>query len=304
MNLVSNKSKKIFLCSTTKIHETMKVDIILSPEFYWVRIFDIPVKNINHAKAIIPTLFEDLLLKIEDLSYKVIKLQENKYLCFAYVNQKIYESIKQSGINLSLVNNIYFAQNECKEYEQFTAEDKSFLYTKDGILVKVPNEILSQKLDINEYIQNITLSSNRVDIKLYNNFLNTKQISLILLICLIISFVNFSKYFSYSNEITIQDNKIKELKELNNLPTSNIQLDSIINLNKKIAQKEIKKREALFYILSNNNFEIKSIELQNEILNINFLNVDKEKIQEFISKKYKIISSDVQNIILNIKVQL
>lgn len=304
MNLVSSKSKKIFLSSTTKIHETTKVDIILSPEFYWVRIFDIPVKSINHARAILPTLFEDLLLKVDDLSYQVIKLQENKYLCFAYINQKIYESIKQSGINLSLVNNIYFAQNECKGYEQFTAENKSFLYTKDGVLVKVPNEILTQKLDINEYIQNINLSSNKIDIRLYNNFLNTKQISLILFICLIISFVNFLKYFSFSNEITIQDNKIKELKELNNLPTSNIQIDSIINLNKKIAQKEIKKREALFYILSNNNFEIKSIELQNEILSINFLNVDKEKIQEFISKKYKIISSDVENIILNIKVQL
>ena len=105
MNIVSNnKSRKIFLSSNTKIYETSKVDIILSPEFYWVRIFEIPVKNTTQAKAVLPTLFEDLLLKVTDLSYQVIKLEENKYLCFAYINKKIFEAIKNSGINLSLVN--------------------------------------------------------------------------------------------------------------------------------------------------------------------------------------------------------
>ena len=158
MNIVSNnKNRKIFLSSNTKIYETSKVDIILSPEFYWVRIFEIPVKNTTQAKAVLPTLFEDLLLKVTDLSYQVIKLEENKYLCFAYINKKIFEAIKNSGINLSLVNGVYFAQNECKEFRQFCVEDKSFLYTNDEILVKVPNEVLSQKVEIDEFLQNINL---------------------------------------------------------------------------------------------------------------------------------------------------
>lgn len=305
MNIVSNnKNRKIFLSSNTKIYETSKVDIILSPEFYWVRIFEIPVKNTTQAKAVLPTLFEDLLLKVTDLSYQVIKLEENKYLCFAYINKKIFEAIKNSGINLSLVNGVYFAQNECKEFRQFCVEDKSFLYTNDEILVKVPNEVLSQKVEINEFLQNINLSSNKVDIKLYNNFLNQKQIYILMVVCLVVSFVNFSKYFSYSNEISKENEKIEEIKKANNLPSSMIQVDSIVNSNKKIAQNEIKKREALEYILSNGNFEIKSLELQNDELSINFLNVDKQKIEEFISLKYKIISSNSQNLILNIKVKI
>ena len=75
MNIVSNnKSTKIFLSSNTKIYETSKVDIILSPEFYWVRIFEIPVKNTIQAKAVLPTLFEDLLLKSanEALEYGIV----------------------------------------------------------------------------------------------------------------------------------------------------------------------------------------------------------------------------------------
>lgn len=305
MNIVSNnKSKKIFLSSNTKIYETSKVDIILSPEFYWVRIFEIPVKNISQAKAVLPTLFEDLLLKVGDLSYQVIKLEDNKYLCFAYINKKIFEAIKQSGVNLSLVNGIYFAQNECKEFKEFCVEDKSFLYTNDEILVKVPNEVLSQKIELNEFLQNINLSSNKVDIKLYNNFLNQKQIYILMFICGIIFVINFLKYFSYSNEISKENEKIEEIKKSNNLPSSMIQIDSIINSNKKIAQNEIKKREILEYVLSNPNFEIKSLELQNDELTINFLNVDKQKIESFLSSKYKIISSNTQNLILTIKVKI
>lgn len=304
MNLVSSKSKKIFLCSDTKINETSKVDIILSPEFYWVRIFDIPVKNISQARAVVPTLFEDLLHDITDLSYQVIKLETNKYLCFAYINQKIYEAIKQSGINLSLVNSIYFAQHECKNFKQFYVDDKSFLYTQDEILVKIPKELLSEKIDLKNYIDNINLSANRVDIKLYSNFLTSKQINMILAFCLIFIVINFSKYFIYSNEISNLDKKMQDIKISNNLPNSMIQIDSIISSNKKIAQKEINKREAIYYILSNNDFEIKNIELQNDILNIDFLNVNGKKLEEYISKKYKIISTNSSNLISNIKVQL
>lgn len=303
MSLVSSKSKKVFLCSNIKINETSKVDIILSPEFYWVRLFDIPVKNITQAKAVLPTLFEDILVETDELSYQVIKSADNKYLCFAYINKKIFEAVKNSGINLSLVNAIYFAQNECKEYKQFSIENNSFLYTNDDILVKIPNEFLTQKLDLNDVIKNINLSSNKIDIKFYNNFLSSKQIYIVLIICSIISIINFSKYFSYGNEISKLEQKEEQIKISNNLPSSIIQIDSIIKANKKIAQKEINKREILFYILANN-VVIKDISLQGDVIDINFLNVDKKKIEEYILKRYKIISSTTNNLILNIKVQL
>lgn len=303
MSLVSSKSKKVFLCSNMKINETSKIDIILSPEFYWVRLFDIPVKNTTQAKAVLPTLFEDILVETDELSYQVIKSVDNKYLCFAYINKKIFEAVKNSGINLSLVNAIYFAQNECKEYKQFSIENNSFLYTNDDILVKIPNEFLTQKLDLNDVIKNINLSSNKIDIKFYNNFLSSKQIFIVLIICSIISIINFSKYFSYGNEISKLEQKEEQIKISNNLPSSIIQIDSIIKANKKIAQKEINKREILFYILANN-IDIKDISLQGDVIDINFLNVDKKKIEEYISKRYKIISSTTNNLILNIKVQL
>ncbi len=304
MNLVLNKNNKIFLCSNTKIETLIKVDIILSPEFYWVRIFDIPVKNISQARDVLPTLFEDVVNSVNELSYQVQKLEENKYLCFAYCNKKIYEAIKDSGINLSFVNSVYFAQNECKDFKQFMVDDKSFLYTEDGILVKVPNDLLLEKLDLNEYINSINLSSNKVDIKLYNNILSTKQIYFIISVCFLVSFVNFIKIYDYKSESSIIENKINQEKEQSNLPSSILQVDAIINKYKTISNVEIQKREALDYILKNNNFEINSLTLEKDILILNIKNSNKKRDEDYINKKYKIISSQINNGNLDIRIKI
>lgn len=294
----------IFLCSNTKIEVSHKVDIILSPEFYWVRIFNIPVKNITQARHVFPTLFEDILDNVSDLSYQAIKLDENKYLCFAYINKKIYEAIKNSGINLSLVNSVYFAQNECKEFRQFMVEDKSFLYTDDDILVKVPNGILNENINLNENLHHINLSNNKVDIKLYNNFLSSKQIYLILAVSLLFSIINFTKIYDYKNSISLLDEKIELEKQKSNLPSSMIQVDSIISKYKNIADQEIRKREIISYLLENSSFKLDNISLEKDILTLVYQNSDKTKVEEYINKRYKIISSKVENLDLYIRIKI
>lgn len=304
MSLVSNNSNKIFLCSNTKVEIKGKVDIILSPEFYWVRIFDIPVKNISQAKYVLPTLFEDILENINDLSYQVLKLEDDKYLCFAYENKRIFEEIKKSGISLSSVNSIYFAQNECKSYPQFIVNDKSFLYTDDGILVKVPNALLSSPVNLDDKYDELNLSSNKVDIKLYNNVLSSSQIYSIVAVFIILAFVNFYKMFDYKNETLLMEEKIEKLRVTSKLPSSMIQTDSIIKKYKKIVSKEKIKREAIEYILRNKSFKLKRFSLEKDVLNLSFINTDKRKAEKFISKKYKILSSKVSSLNLNIKVKL
>lgn len=309
MNIALNRTKKkkvkkVFLSLDTKIYETSKVDIILSPEFYWVRVFKLPVKSITQAKTVIPSLFEDLIVDNDKLSYYIIKIEENKYLCFAYINQNIFEAIKNSGINISLINNIYFAQNECIEFKEFYINNSSFLYTEDKILVKVPNEILSYKFQLENVLNNINLSSHKVDVKFYNNSLEKGQIFLILFCCLFVFLVNISKYFLYSNEIYNIDKQIENMKIENNLPSSMLQVNSILNSNEKILQKEIIKRDAIYYLVSNSKFTVKEISLDNDLLNIYFEGVNKDEVESYISKKYKIDLINIKENIINIKVQL
>ena len=67
------------------------------------------------------------------------------------------------------------------------------LYTDDDILVKVPNGILNENINLNENLHHINLSNNKVDIKLYNNFLSSKQIYLILAVSLLFSIIEPSE---------------------------------------------------------------------------------------------------------------
>ncbi|APW64564.1 MULTISPECIES: hypothetical protein [Arcobacteraceae] len=304
MSLVSNKNKKVFLCTNTKIATIEKVDIILSPEFYWVRIFDIPVKNIMQARHVLPTLFEDILENITNLSYQVIKLEENKYLCFAYINKKIYDVIKQSGISLSLVNGVYFAQNECKKFTQFNSDGKSFMYSEDGILIKVPKLITSNSIDLSEKIDSIELSSNKVNIKLYNNLLTSKQIYSILFVLISISILNIYKIIDYKKEVEIIDKKIEKIKIESNLPKSLLQTKAILKSNSKKLENEISKRDFLEYILVKNKIKIKTINLKAENLSLILENSNKKDIEDYISKKYKILSSNINGKDLNIRIKL
>lgn len=304
MSLVSSKSKRVFLSTNTKITSTQKVDIILSPELYWVRIFEIPVKSTTQARHVLPTLFEDILTNVSELSYQVLKLEDNKYLCFAYLNKTIYGAIKKSGISLSLVDNIYFAQNECVKLKEFTFDNKSFLYSPDNVLIKVPNSMCLNSVDLNENINKLELSSNKVDIKLYNNVLSSKQIYSILGICLFICIINFYKFFDYESEINKFEQQINSIKKSSNLPVSLLQTNSILKKYSSIISKDVRKREFLEYVLSNNTFKINNINLNKDIVTVNFNSSDKIKVEKFIIKKYKIISSTINSLELKVKVKL
>lgn len=302
MNLVSNKYEKVFLCLNSKVDITTKVDIILSPEFYWVRVFDIPVKGIKQAKDVLPTLFEDIIDTNEKLDYELIEIERSKYLCFAYSNKKIFEYLKSININLSLINNIYFAQNECKSQNSFSINENCFLYTQDDILVKVPNSLLSEKKELD--INSIVLSSNNMDIKLYNSSLNGKYLVIIAILLLLFTSVNFYKFFIYKNEVSKNENKIEQIKSSSNLPSSMLRTKSIIDSYETKVKKEIEKRELISYVLSNKKIKIKRLELDNNSLDISLEGANKSYVENYISKRYKIVSSRVNGLVLNIRIKL
>ena len=302
MKLALN-SKKVFLTVGMKLSSEEKIDIILSPEFYWVRIFNIPVKYVSQARKIVPNFYEDIIGDvIDEISYMIIKIEEHKFLCFAYDNKKIYQAISDTGINIMNINRVYFAQTECIDFKDFFIDDKTFFYTEDNILVKAPKNSINSENNISENLDKIKLSPYNVDIRFYNKIISTKQIYFILVIFLIISTINFVKSFEYSKELKNIENEKEKLRAENNLPSSSIQIDTIINEKSALISKELKKRELLEYLLSNSNF--KSFKMKKNEINLLFTNEDKKIIDALISMKYKIIDTNVINGNQNIRIEL
>ncbi len=196
MKLVSNKkAKTLFLSSNSKFFENKKVNIIISPEFYWFRKLEIPIKNQKQAKMILPTLFEDVVdQNSHELVYQVKKLEDNLYLAFAFDNNRIFEALKKSGINISNIQALYFAQFECSEFESFSIGEENFIYTKDDILVKLPKGIPLETSPIENRLDSIELSSFNVDIKFYNSsILNSKNLNFIYVFFIVLALINFIK---------------------------------------------------------------------------------------------------------------
>ena len=100
----------IFLEQHTTLHKPLskkeKVNIILSPIFYWAKIFTIPIDSSKKALPLLANLFEDYF-DTDGYSFYTVQLEENKYLAFAYDEFKIIHFLKKVKIPLKNIENIY-----------------------------------------------------------------------------------------------------------------------------------------------------------------------------------------------------
>ncbi|XPV67455.1 MAG: hypothetical protein ACNI25_09015 [Halarcobacter sp.] len=305
--LVSSKeTKKIFLTTNSKLVQTLdtKVDIIISPEFYWIRKFEIPVKTEAQARHVLPTLFEDIVNDTTTLTYQVKKLKDNQYLCFAFNNKVVYEAIKKAMIPISNVSSLYFAQNECKEFNAFEVDNQKFMYTSDEILIKVPNQLLSETVDLNRVLNNIKLSNHKVQIKLYNDYIDTKFYYSIFTILGILIILNGVKYFAYNSEENTLEQNIEKTKKINKLPASSIQTKSILNRYKTVVESEDEKREAIDYILAYKKFNLKSFSLDKENISLEYIGADKKQVESYLKAKFKDISTSLNSLVLKVSIKL
>jgi len=110
--------KTLFLTKTSYYECDEKINIILSPELYWVRIFDIPIKNKNDVVKVMPSFFESFL-DVDNYKFYVIELEDNKKLCFAYDESLITKTIQDANLTLNQISNIFFAQTELNSLKLF-----------------------------------------------------------------------------------------------------------------------------------------------------------------------------------------
>lgn len=247
MKSVINKDiQTLFLYKDLKYSTDKRYNIILSPEFYWCRIFDIPVNSKSQIKKILPTLFEDILPH-EDFEYHAIKLKENRYICFAYESSKIIEKIKDSGLNPIKLNNIYFAQTELISFCPFKIENLAYI-EKEEILIQIPQRFLNDDItDLN--LKNINLSNHKIKLNIHQNIISLKNIYIISASFLILALINSFAILSLNNEKDIIDENKSEMINNYGLPKTSIQLNSMIRSLKSTNTKQYELRMLLDKIL-------------------------------------------------------
>ena len=271
------------------------INIILSPEFYWVKIFSSQVKSKKDFKSIVPTLFEEFI-NIENKKYHIIKLEDEKYLCFAYDEQVIIDGIKSSGLSSTQVKNIHFAQIEFASLVSHTNGvclkiDNICLGFSNDILVQVPIQL--QVSNSNGYnISSLELSKENIIIHQGSKYISPKNSYYISILLVILSLTFILKTILLQFTISALDSEIDTIKKEYKVPSSNIQMRSIIKKLKRLSKSQLKLRSTIKYIFD---FRVKGkivyLRYKNKQINIKYDGEDTSRFISYLQRKYKKVTS-------------
>jgi hypothetical protein len=299
----------VFLQKNSKFYISSKVNVILSCELYWVRIFDIPINSYKEVIEALPSFFDDYF-DVSDYKYFAIKLDKSKYLSFAYNENDIVQIIKNSGLEFKNIVNIYFAQNELInifENDLFYEIEENIYCKQDDILVLLPANIAKTVSSKELKMDNINLSKHKIYINQSSRYIDVKTAYTLSSILIIFSLINFTKTISINQNIISIDNNTKFLKNKYNLPNSMIQTKSILKEYETIKIRYDKVRTSLDYILKYKkvaNAKLKDIEYKSNEIVLKCENKYKDKIEKYLTVKYKILSSDIYNNNLEIRIEI
>jgi len=212
-----------------------KVNLILSPAFYWCRREKVGVKNARSAKKIAHSVFES---NIPAGEYKYIARKtkkEGEFLFFAYDEEKILKKLLELGINSNKINNTYFAQTEFDNIETpLKITERSALIVADSIVSVIPAEFAGEMTELD--FNSIRLSKKRVGIRRYNSLgIKASKIYTLSAVAALFSIILLFENRYYRSYLDIETKKGEDMLKKASLPTTKFQLESI--------KKSLKKRE-------------------------------------------------------------
>jgi len=189
------------------------INIILSPQFYWIKKIDIQLKSINEAKKIAQNLFD----LNENFIFDAIKIDNNFFAIAIDKNIKI-------NIEKKYIKSIKLAQTELYQYETINLKNNYQLKKIEDILFCFPNHTEDAPF-IDDILENIKLS--KTNINLFNFLEIDKTIIILLTIIFIFLTTSLSSLiYSYKQQeqnLILEKNRLKSFK----LPLTNLQLNSI-----------------------------------------------------------------------------
>ena len=229
MNLTKlfNRSSVIGLIDkhTAKVSVKDKIDIILTPSYYWVKRAVLEVPFTFQALKYAPSIFEGMLPE-GHFSYSVVKVKK-EYLFFAYNADEIIKSLKEKGIDASQISGVYLAQNELRNLNApIACNEKDVLVTHQNTLLQVPKSLVDESIIKRNMDEVKTLSRNKI--ALYKSSVTHSLKELTPLIYALSAFIVLyavQLFFTYSEheKIAALPSVFKEYK----LPQTLIQNSSI-----------------------------------------------------------------------------
>ncbi len=205
-----------------------KIDIILSPSFYWARVEKLPVKYEYQAKSLLPSLFDGIIPEGE-YNYEAIKKANGEFLVLAYNSKEIIHTLEELGLKLSKVRDVYFAQ-ECFDDMDIPLEidDKNALIKQGALLTIIPKELVENTESLKERLKTFSLPTHKIRLSRFDKVIDEKGLNKILYLLLGFIALYLVQLLIYKQEYNALDEKQREVIAKYNLPPTSLQQDAII----------------------------------------------------------------------------
>jgi len=268
---------------------TKKSNLILSPEFYWVKRVSLNVNFVYEVKKMAPSLFDGMLPNGE-FKFLVFKVEKNSFIVIAYDIDSIKKTLITLGIDIDLVEKVYLAQSEFVGSNlALRVSDTCGIVMLDGVVVYTCLDFIDTNISVDDAIKEKKLTNNYIYSYGQQKInIEPKHLTLLLWILFFLNLIfvlDIVKLNSNNNQLLLQkENFIQE----NSLPQTSFQLKSIQDELKLVDKTQIDLREDIHY-LSKFKLEkkeyFKSIIFSNNTLKYKLETSKKEKFQRYLSNK-------------------
>jgi hypothetical protein len=303
----SKKRDRVFFVKNRSFETNKEIELILSPEFYWVKKSDMPI-SIFKAKKLAPAVFEG---QLPDGNFEFIAYKKEKEIFFiAYNPKEIEEEIVKSGLDKRKIAGIYFAQKELEEIEDCIEVDEFFSLGKvNDIWALLPTACAGKGLKIDDVLQKIKLSSLRI--KLFKSEFEIDSNMVLFAFTLFVLFVGgeFLENTGLKRKIDVFEYKKENILMKHSLPKTSFELDSIERRLKKIEKRNNKVKYFFTFVSKiplRAGDRIESINISGNQAAISIICQKDQKtvLEKYFSKKYPLINSVFRENILMLKCEI
>ncbi len=269
MSLLTNKGKLIFLYKGfTCPKKNVKYDILLSPQFYYIKREELPIKSIYKAKKLAPSILEDLLDEDRKYQFEVIK-DDNGWFFIAYNPNEIKDYLEEEcNIKPHQINRIYFAQQLSKELAKAPLDMDE---TKALVVInKIVTVVYKNMLETQKYITFSEKLRPKKGFPFKINSANTislpyssKDIILVSILMALVGILFLIEGFYYSKNISTLQKRLEKEIEKNPELSSKMIRENILQKYQKIDKRQRKLRETLLALsqLTNKDILLDSLKL-------------------------------------------
>lgn len=226
-----------------------RVDIILSPSFYWVKEQVLPLKYIREVKSLLPSIFEDTIPE-GSYSYTAYKskTKERAFVMLAYSDKFIFDTLNEIGIKSSQIRNIYLAQSEFDTLEgRFKIDDERTLVVKDGYVSQLPSALAEAETPLN--LQDLKLSRTKIELVRFAHIVDPKSMFKLSIFLFILILIFGVEYGIQSYEVKRLEAKQEEIFQKRHLKSTMFQNEALAEKLQKIFKKQTKLRDSIETIM-------------------------------------------------------